>query len=530
MEKEIKIYDTTLRDGIQGAGINPSVEEAIKIAKTLDNFGIDYIEGGWPGTNPNADEFFKKMLKINLKHAVLTSFGSTRKAGIDASEDKNLQALINSQTPVVTIFGKSWLEHVKMMKGNTPEENLKMISESIEFLKSHNREVIYDAEHFFDGYKDNPKYAIKTLIKATEAGADYLTLCDTNGGTLPFELEKNLEDIFYSLDKYFDVNEKTRKYKLGIHAHDDSGLATANSLTAINYGCKMVQGTINGFGERIGNADLITLMANFKLKINFNFYAEKNMKNLTKFSKQINKLTSQPDNPKQPFVGKDALAHKGGVHVSAVLKKPSLYEHFNPNAVGNKRHILGSNQAGKSNIVSLAEEFKLDLSDKNISNILEEIKKKEKEGYAYDKAPDSLRLLFLKESGGYKELFKLDSCETVTTINKLGEEEAKSILQLKGGTLMESWGNGPVNALNKALLKALIEQGLKNLDIKLTDYNIEIINREKGSAAKTRVFITTKDTKTDKSWKTTGVSTDIISASFEALKEASEYKLLGLDK
>ena len=529
MEK-IKIYDTTLRDGAQGI-INPTIEEAIRIALALDDFRVNYIEGGWPGTNPSTDKFFQKMMKIKLKYAKLASFGSTRKVGINASEDKNLQALINSKTPVVTIFGKSWLEHVNIMKGNTPNENLKMISESVEFLKSHEREVIYDAEHFFDGYKNNPEYAIKTLIKATEAGADCLTLCDTNGGTLHLELEKILKNVFYSLDKHFNVNKKTRKYKLGIHAHNDSGLATANSISAVNNGCEMVQGTINGFGERTGNANLITLMAILGIKMNYEFEAKQNLKNLTKLSKQINELTGQPNNPNQPFVGKNAFAHKGGIHVSAVIEKPSLYEHLDPKKVGNKRHILGSNQAGKSNIICLAKEFKLDLSNENISNILKKIKNKGNEGYIYDEAKGSLKLLFLKEIGKYKKLFELDFCKTTTRINKTGKEEAKSILQLEGGTFMENFGDGPVDAVNKVFLRALRERGLKNLNnVKLIDYNVKIIDREKGSAAKTLVFIKTENIKTKNSWITIGISDNIISASFEALKEAYEYYLLGLDK
>ncbi|MCU0651013.1 MAG: citramalate synthase, partial [Candidatus Omnitrophica bacterium] len=348
--RNVKIYDTTLRDGSQGEGIAYSIQDKIRIAEKLDSLGIHYIEGGWP-SNPKDAQFFAKMAKAKLKVSVLVAFGSTRRAGIPAAKDKNLQELVSSKAKTVTIFGKTWLLHVKDVLKTTPAENLKMIADSVKFLVDSGVEVFYDAEHFFDGYKDDPEYALQTLLAAQDAGAVYLTLCDTNGGALPFEIAHIIREIKPKLKAY-----------IGIHCHNDAGLAVANSLFAVEAGANMVQGTVNGYGERCGNADLIPIIANLKIKMNIDCISDSNLKRLSELSYFVSEISNMRHISNQPYTGDSAFAHKGGVHINAVMKKTASYEHVDPWLVGNKRRILVSELGGKSSIMTLAKSMDMDLS------------------------------------------------------------------------------------------------------------------------------------------------------------------------
>lgn len=519
-DRVVYIYDTTMRDGRQGESVDFSVADMLLLTKVLDEFGVDYIEGGWPASNPKDRTFFEEVRNIELKHAKICAFGSTRHAKNPVKEDINVRELLNSKTPVVTIFGKSWDLHVKKVFNISLEQNLEMIYDTIAYLKDNGREVIYDAEHFFDGYKDNPEYAIKTLQAAEKAGADNITLADTNGGTLPSEVREIMK-----------VVKEAIKTPLGIHAHNDSELAVANSLEAVKSGAILVQGTINGFGERCGNANLISIIPSLILKMNkvLNGIDKEKLKKLREISMFVYDLANLSPNERQPFVGISAFAHKGGVHVNAVQKDPRTYEHIPPEAVGNIRRILISEQSGKSNVVDKIKNVS-DLKhiaddEKLLKTVLEKIKELENEGYNFESAEASFELLVREIIGQKVEFFECISF-TVNVI-KSGESFVNdALVKVKVGNDLEitaDEGDGPVNALDKALRKALVKFYPNINDVILIDYKVRIVNPKEGSAAKIRVLTEFKYNNT--TFTTIGVSENIINASFQAISDAFRYFL-----
>jgi 2-isopropylmalate synthase len=516
--RDVLIYDTTLRDGTQGEQINFSAEEKLRIALRLDDMGFHYIEGGWPGSNPRDARFFELAKIAPFRHARLTAFGSTRKAHTRPQDCPNLQSLLNADTPAVAIFGKTWDLHVIQILETTLEENLAMIRDSVAYLKSRGKEVVYDAEHFFDGYKKHPAYARKTVEAALTAGADMIVLCDTNGGTLPHEITTIIKD----------VSGLIPLQQMGIHAHNDGGVAVANSLAAVHAGVKMVQGTINGFGERCGNADLIPIMANLQLKMKKRCLTDEALRHLTNLSNYMNDIANVPPLNARPFVGRSAFAHKGGVHVSAIVKNSAAYEHIRPELVGNQQRVLVSDLAGKSNIEYKARQLGLDLGlDKVTSKkIVREIKKMEDRGYQFDAAEGSLSLLIKKQTGAFVAPFNLESYHVL--IAKRGNEPplAQASIKISVGDDQEvtaAEGNGPINALDNALRKALTKFYPQIGAMHLVDFKVRIVEGSEGTAALVKVLIDTRDE--DEVWSTIGVSENVIEASWHALVDSIQYKL-----
>jgi len=522
----ILLYDTTLRDGTQGENINFSAEEKIKIATRLDDFGIHYIEGGWPGSNPRDMQFFKLARRVDFKHARLTAFGATRKPGLTPEQDTNLQALLESRTPVVAIFGKTWDLHVEQIMDNTLQENLAMIHESVAYLKDAGREVIYDAEHFFDGYKNNPEYAMETLTAAVAGGAEMLVLCDTNGGTLPFEIEQ----IFDQATKLLTA-QASGPFKLGIHTHNDSGLAVANTVTAVHAGAVMVQGTINGYGERCGNADLTSIIPILAHKMGLDCISPENLAKVRRISRFVSEMANMIPLSNRPFVGKSAFAHKGGIHVSAIMKQPLAYEHMDPEIVGNSRRVLVSDLAGKSNIEYKAKELGIKLGGNGFSTreIVTRIKDLEQEGYQFDVADGSFKILIEKLTEQFKPHFELESFRVTIEKDKDRPCTAHATIKISVGDKQEitaAEGFGPVSALDNALRKAL-DNFFPDIDaMRLVDFKVRVIDGRDGTAAKVRVLIESRDQ--DHLWSTIGVSEDIIEASWQALADSFQYKLADL--
>jgi 2-isopropylmalate synthase len=524
----IRIYDTTLRDGAQGENVNFTAEEKIKIAKRLDGIGIHYIEGGWPGSNPRDRQFFELAKKVSFENAKIAAFGSTRKPGIRPEEDANLSALIDSQAPVVTIFGKSWDLHVETVMEITRSENIAMICESTTFLADRGREVIYDAEHFFDGYKANPAYAVETLMAAMNGGAETIVLCDTNGGAMPFEIEAVVSEVKKILDQANALKRTARPVKIGIHSHDDCGLAVANSIFAVKAGATMVQGTVNGYGERCGNADLTAILPILRLKMNRPCISDENLKKIRQLSRFISETANMTPLNTRPFVGKSAFAHKGGIHVSAIMKIPAAYEHVDPEKVGNKRRVLISDLSGKSNIEYKAKEMGIELNQNGFDSkkIVSEIKRMEQEGYQFDVADGSFKILLEKFTDQFKPKFELESFRV--TIEKDRERPCHSHATIKISVdgrreITAAEGHGPVSALDNALRKAL-DNFFPDLEsMGLVDFKVRVMDGEKGTAAKVRVLIESRDH--DNIWTTVGVSEDIIEASWQALADSIQYKL-----
>jgi len=524
MSKEkLYIFDTTLRDGAQTQGVDFSLDDKQKISVALDNLGVDYIEGGWPGANPTDTEFFQK--KHSFKNAKLTSFGMTKKTGRSSDNDPGLSALMNSNTSSVCIVGKSWDFHVDVALGISKEENLENIKESAKLFIKNKKEFMFDAEHFFDGYKQNPLYALNCILAAYEEGARWIILCDTNGGTLPHEITKIVNEV-----------SKTIPGKnLGIHAHNDTGNAVANSLAAVLAGVRQIQGTINGLGERCGNANLMSLIPTFFLKKDFSSNFEinikpNNIKNLTQCSRLLDEILNRKPNKHLPYVGAAAFSHKGGLHVSAVQKNPKTYEHINPEEVGNSRNIIVSDQAGKSNIISRLKTIGINIkeNDPKIKKLLDEVKDREFIGYSYDGADASFELLarrLLGEIPKYLTISKYD-----ISVKKDSKEKivsfAKAHILVDGNEIVcEGLGNGPVNALDNAIRSNVDKVGKYSKylkDLKLVDYKVRILNT--GTNATTRVSIESTD-REGKSWFTIGVSPNIIEASFKALIDSLDYKL-----
>ena len=516
---KIQIYDTTLRDGAQGEGISFSVQDKLRIAQKLDKLGVAYIEGGWPGSNPRDAEFFAAASRMDWQFAKLTAFGSTRRAGLTAEQDENLQKLVAAGTPAVAIFGKTWLLHVNHVLKTTPEENLAMIRESCAFLAQQGREVIFDAEHFFDGYKDDPDYAMAVLRAAAESGAVTLTLCDTNGGTMPVEVFRICETVRAAFPP---------EIRLGIHAHNDGDLAVANSIMGVRAGCGQVQGTINGYGERCGNANLSSIIANLELKTDFSCLPEGKLVELKSVSSFVDDLANVRHNRRAPFVGDSAFAHKGGMHVNAVQKDPRTFEHVPPEAVGNGRRILVSDLSGKSNLVMKAAELGFDLKKSDdLGKLLAVLKERENAGYEYEAADASFAVLLHKLFGKWGHYFKLEGFRVI--IEKRHHDgrtisEATVKVSVNGiSELTAAEGDGPVNALDLALRKSLERFYPEIKEIALADFKVRILDGVNGTAARTRVLIDSTDGRN--TWGTVGLDDNIIQASWEALVDSVEYAL-----
>jgi len=514
----IIIYDTTLRDGAQTEGIAFTLNDKLKIAEKLDEIGVHFIEGGWPGSNPKDKAFFDEVRKKKLKHAKIAAFGSTRRAHTKAAADANLRELVNSQTEFVTIFGKTWDLHITDVLKTTLAENLDMITDSIAFLRKKDKKVFYDAEHFFDGYKSNPEYALKTVLAAQDAGAAGIVLCDTNGGTLPDDVRKIIGQI----------REKVRA-PLGIHTHNDLGLGVANSIAAVEAGCTQVQGTFNGLGERCGNADLCTVIGILHAKMNRTSIPEKNISKLTEASYFISEVSNFKLADNAPFVGHSAFAHKGGVHIDAMLKNPLAYEHMDPKAIGNHRRFITSELAGKMPIILKAEEIdvKLDKKSPQAKKLLKELQKKEHDGYQFEAADASFELFVKRSLKKYKPFFKLEGFKSSSEKRFDGRVFAEASVRVNvdgKSKFSASDGDGPVEALDKALRQALHKFYPRLEEMHLTDYKVRVLDTKEGTGAKVRVLIESQDN-TD-SWTTVGVHENIIEASWEALTDSIEYKLL----
>jgi 2-isopropylmalate synthase len=514
----VLIFDTTLRDGTQGEKINFTAEEKVRIARRLDEIGFHYIEGGWPGSNPKDVRFFEMAKGIAFQNARMTAFGSTRKPGTRAASCRNIRALLRAETPAVAIFGKSWDLHATQILGVTLAENLEMIRDSVAYLREKGREVIFDAEHFFDGYRNNPAYALETVKEAIEAGADRIVLCDTNGGTMP-------PDITAAVLAVAAIIPPER---LGIHTHNDCGLAVANSLAAVQAGVTMVQGTVNGYGERCGNADLTSVIGNLQLKMNRRCLSDKSLQQLTNLSYYISEVANVRPLPFRPFVGASAFAHKGGIHVSAVAKNPQAYEHIRPEMVGNRQRVLVSDLAGKSNIAYKAQEFGIDVGSDDAMNrkIVREIKRLEDQGFQFDAADGSLELLMRKITGVFTEPFTLQ-CFSITN-GKTGNNPSvcQATIKISVGDDVEltaAEGNGPVNALDHALRKALMKFYPQIAEMSLVDFKVRIVEGSEGTAARVKVLLDSRDGK--EVWSTIGVSENIIEASWQALADSIQYKL-----
>ncbi len=526
--ESILLYDTTLRDGTQGENINFSAHEKIKIAEWLDDLGIHYIEGGWPGSNPRDMQFFDLSKNIKLKNARLTAFGSTRKPGVDPGDDFNVKALLESGAPAVTIVGKSWDLHVEQVMNNTLEENLAMIRDTVEFLKHNGLEVLYDAEHFFDGYRENRDYALQTLTAAVDGGADFIVLCDTNGGTLPFELESMIGDARETLHGKNGMPTKEKPIKIGIHTHNDCGLAVANSITAVKAGAVMVQGTINGYGERCGNADLTSIIPILHTKMKYPCISSQNLTKLKKISRFVSETANLVPRNDRPFVGKSAFAHKGGLHVNAIMKVPRAYEHMNAEDIGNNRRVLVSDLSGKSNVEYKAKELGVELGENGLDSrkIVSEIKRMEQEGFQFDVADGSLKILLEKFTQQFSPLFELESFRVSIEKNKDQPCSSQATIKISVDNREEitaAEGYGPVSALDNALRKAL-GKFFPDLDtMRLVDFKVRVIDGREGTAAKVRVLIDSRDQ--DNLWSTIGVSEDIIEASWQALADSFQYKL-----
>ena len=518
--KKIEIYDTTLRDGAQSEGIAFSVNDKLKIIAILDDLGVDYIEAGWPGSNPKDIQVFEQIQNLNLKHSKIAAFGCTRRPNTLPSEDKILQGLLEAQTNTITIFGKTWDFHVEHALGTTNEENLNMISDSIKYLKSFGKEVFFDAEHFFDGYKNNPEYALKTLQAAHHAGADRIVLCDTNGGCINTEI--------YKITK--TVQEAIPESKLGIHAHNDSDMAVANSIAGIEAGAIQIQGTINGYGERCGNANLCSVIPNLQLKLNFDAIG-KNIENLTHTSRQISEIANKRLYENSPYVGRSAFAHKAGIHASGVKKHSSTYEHISPDEVGNSRRILVSDQSGLASLRIKFEKLRLGtkVDEKNLPQIIEQIKKLEWEGFTFENADASFELMLMDILGIREKYFELMGFRMITdtfheSLNDITAETSIKIKIQDNIIHSVSEGNGPVDALDKAIRKALADIYPEIEKFKLSDFKVRIVDGKDGTGAKTRVHMETTDGYN--TWDTVGVSPNIGEASYMAIIDSLSFGLL----
>ena len=532
----ILLYDTTLRDGTQGEKITFSVEDKIKIAKKLDELGIHYIEGGWPGSNVKDKEFFETAKKVDLKHAKLTAFGATHRYGIGAKDDKNLNAILTCGAPVATIFGKTWDLHVKKILRVKLSDNLDMIRESVAYLKnSHLEEVHYDAEHFFDGFKENRAYALKTIAAAVAGGADAIGLCDTNGGSLPHEIEAMVTELIAFVKTLLRPAGCNGPVRIGIHPHNDCGLGVANAISAVRSGAVIVQGTINGYGERCGNADLTSIIPVLKVKMGLPCISDENLTKLRMTSLFVSETANMTPLNSRPFVGKSAFAHKGGIHVNAIMKDSRSYEHMDPALVGNRQRVVVSDMSGKSNIEYKARELGIAIDNGAVDKekILSEIKRLEKEGYQFDVADGSFQIMVEKMADQFTPMFDLDSFRVTIEKNKNQPCYSHAIIKISvdGETqdITVAEGHGPVSALDNALRKALNKVYPGILDpVHLVDFKVRVLEGRDGTAARVRVLIESRDETS--LWSTIGVSEDIIEASWQALTDSFQHKLIRLKK
>ena len=517
--KKVTIFDSTLRDGAQAEGVSFSVEDKIKIVKALDELGVGYIEAGNPGSNPKDLDFFERIKSVDLKNTIIAAFGSTRRRGISPSEDGNLQALLSADTKTVAVFGKSWDFHVTDIINAALQENLEMIYDTIAYLKENGKEVVFDAEHFFDGYKSNAEYAMKTLDSAVQAGADCICLCDTNGGTFPnevFEITKKVKDTF--------------PVSVGIHAHNDCGMAVANSIMAVQAGADHVQGTFTGFGERCGNACLSIIIPDLQVKLDYKCIPDENIKMLTHTAREVCEIANFQLSIREPFVGKCAFAHKGGMHIDGVSKDSRSFEHINPEIVGNERKFLTSEVAGRTTVLSVMQKIdpRIEKHSPETGKVIEKLKELEYQGYQFEGADGAFELLIRKILGKYKPLFELENFKIIGehSVNS-SVPTATAAIKIKVGDAYEitaAEGQGPVNALDKALRKALEVFYPDLAKVHLTDYKVRVLDSNSATASKVRVLIESSDGVD--SWTTVGVSKDIIEASWIALVDSIEYKLI----
>jgi 2-isopropylmalate synthase len=522
MSKKVAIFDSSLRDGAQAEGISFSVEDKLRLLILLDEHGVDYIEAGNPGSNPKDLEFFARAKAVALKHAKLAAFGSTRRRDIKVEQDSNVQSLLLADTPVIVIFGKSWDFHVTDIIRTTLEENLAMIRETVAFFKAKGKEVVYDAEHFFDGYKNNPEYAVRTLQAAVEGGAEALVLCDTNGGTFPSEIGA----IVAKMVGMFPVT-------LGIHAHNDCGMAVANSVAAVENGARHVQGTYIGFGERCGNANLSTIIANLGVKRDFECLPADQYRNIVHVARHVAAISNIALNEREPFIGNSAFAHKGGMHIDGVNKASHSFEHINPELVGGQRRFLMSEVSGRRMILDKIWEVDPNVTkdDPVTDRIMKRLKELEHEGYQFEGAESSFELVVRKQLGRYRSFFELEHFKIIGEQPTKGEFGSSAIIKVKvdgEDEITAAEGDGPVHALDSALRKALETFYPELANVHLTDYKVRVINGKDATAAKVRVLLQSTDG--DAIWTTVGVSTDIIEASWLALVDSIEYKLIKLEE
>ncbi len=518
-KRRVSLYDTTLRDGCQGEDVSLTLADKLRVAERLDDLGFDYIEGGWPGSNPRDEEFFREAKKLKLRHARIAAFGMTRRTGTAAAEDLNLRKLLEAETPAITIFGKTWQLHVREDLRISREQNLEVIHDSVEYLRRHTGEVIFDAEHFFDGYRDDPAYALECLRAAADGGASTIVLCDTNGGSLPGFVAEATRAAAAAVDR-----------PLGIHCHNDCELAVANSLTAVENGAVQVQGTINGFGERCGNANLVSIIAALELKLGHHALGPENLRRLTELSHFVYELANLPPQKHQAYVGQSAFAHKGGVHVAAVRKNPLTYEHIDPAAVGNAQRVLISDLAGKANILEKAEQFgvSVDSKDPKVRALLAQLKALENAGYQYEGAEASFELMMHRALHGELRFFRVIGFRVIDETykgNELPSSEASVAVELLDGRREQAvaFGNGPVNALDQALRQVLTKAYPQIASVKLLDYKVRVLPGIGGTGAKVRVLIESGDE--HERWGTVGVSHNVIEASRQALVDSIDYKL-----
>jgi 2-isopropylmalate synthase len=520
--REVELYDTTLRDGTQRAGMSLSVGDKLRVAERLDRLGVRYIEGGWPGSNPKDAEFFERAKALRWEHARLTAFGATRRVDLSAEADPNLKALLDAGTSVCTIVGKSWGLHVTEVLRTTPEVNLAIIEDSVRYLVSAGREVVYDAEHFFDGYRDDPSYAVATLQAAARGGASVLVLCDTNGGSLPWDIETSVREV--------GVRLGPGAPRLGIHCHDDTECAVANSLAAVRGGATHVQGTVNGYGERCGNADLCAVIAGLELKLGHRCLPDGALARLTEVSRFVAEVANQSPDDYQAYVGRNAFAHKGGIHVAAMRRDARSYQHVDPKLVGNEMRVIVSELSGRGNLLSKAEELGADVArlvkDSDVADVLKEIKENEARGFSYEAADGSVALLVLRRAADYAPLYELvDYMVTVQHRALRGTfAEAAVKVRVRGEIVhTAAEGDGPVAALDLALRKALTPVYPELTKLKLVDYKVRILDGAQATSAVTRVLIDSTDG--EHTWSTVGASSNIIEASWRALDDAIEYGL-----
>lgn len=520
MNDRVYIYDTTLRDGTQREGISLSLSDKLRIASWLDDIGIHYIEGGWPGSNPKDAEFFKAVRDMTFKQAKITAFGSTRRKNIEPEADLNIRAIIEAETPAVALVGKSWDLHVFDVLETDLEENLAMIGDSVAYLKDRGKEVVYDAEHFFDGYKANPEYAIMTLQVAAENGADVVVLCDTNGGALPWEITEIVQKVFEQVDA-----------PVGIHTHDDGGCGVANTLAAVQVGANHVQGTINGYGERVGNANLCTILPDLQLKMGKNCIPQENLKNLTELSRVVAEVANLSLDSHTPYVGTSAFAHKGGIHVAAMRKNAASYQHIDPVLVGNQQRTIVSELSGRGNVLEKAAEYGINTDSLQAKQVLQQIKDLESQGFSFESAEASMSLMLHRLQADYEPPFELIDFSVFVQHREDRGLCADAMVKVRVEDKVlhtAAEGNGPVNALDVALRKALLDVYPSLANVYLADYKVRILDSQNGTGATVRVLIDTEQG--PRRWSTVGASTNIIEASWQALYDSIEFALINGNK